>query len=148
LSTKIPIGYIEIRVFVHATEDIQKVLNAIHNILPPETVNTIVFKKTNLTGHYGNPITLLETRIKDKKNTQAVFEKLASGLNALDKETLKNEIAQHLENGNLYIRLDKQSAYLNELKLSNADPIHLRCHFKKHKQEEIVEICKNFGLIP
>jgi len=148
LSSKIPIGYIDIRVFAHATEDIDKVLNAVRNLFPSELIDMIVFKRTNLTGYYGNPIILLEARIKEKGMAQAVFEKLSLSLSILDKEMLNNEIMQHLDRGNLYIRLDKQSAYLNELKFSLADPIHFRIHFKKHSQEEIIDICRKFGLLP
>jgi len=148
LPSKIPIGYIDIRVFVHATEDVDKVLNAVRNILPPELMDVITFKKTNLTGHYGNPIVLFETRIKEKNDVQAVFDKLSLGLSTLDKELLNSEITQHLDKANLYIRLDKQSAYLNELKLSSGDPIHFRIHFKKHGQEEVIKICKKSGLLP
>jgi len=148
LSSKIPIGYIDIRVFAHATEELEKILNAVRNIIPEELVETITFKKTSLTGHHGNPITLLEARVKEKNVVQAVFKKLASSLSPLDKELLRNEIRQHLDGGNLYIRLDKQSAYLNEVKLCTTDPIHFRIHFQKHKPEEIIEICRKFGLFP
>jgi RNA binding exosome subunit len=148
LSSKIPIGYIDIRVFAHATEELEKILNAVRNIIPEELVETITFKKTSLTGHHGNPITLLEARVKEKNAAQAVFKKLASSLSPLDKEILRNEIRQHLDGGNLYIRLDKQSAYLNEVKLCTTDPIHFRIHFQKHKPEEIIEICRKFGLFP
>jgi len=148
LSSKIPIGYIDIRVFAHATEDVDKVLSAVRNILSPELIDIVAFKKTNLTGHHGNPIVLFETRIKEENATQAVFEKLSLGLGILDKELLASEIDQHLDKGNLYVRLDKQSAYLNELKLCSVDPIHFRIHFKKHSQEEVVGICRKFGLLP
>ena len=148
MSSKIPIGYIDIRVFAHATEDVDKVLSAVRNILSPELIDIVAFKKTNLTGHHGNPIVLFETRIKEENATQAVFEKLSLGLGILDKELLASEIDQHLDKGNLYVRLDKQSAYLNELKLCSVDPIHFRIHFKKHSQEEVVGICRKFGLLP
>lgn len=148
MSSKVPIAYIDIRVFVHATEDVDKILSAVHNTLPTELVKNVVFNKTNLTGYYRNPIILFETRIKEKDAVKAVFEKLASGLSSLDKELLNSEIRQRLDKGNLYIRLDKQSAYLNELKLSSTDPIHFRIHFKKSNIEEIVNICKKFGMLP
>ena len=148
MSSKILIGYIDIRVFAHATEDADKVLKAVQNVLPPELIDNVTFKKASLTGHHGNPIVFFETRIKDKNFFQAIFERLSTGLNVLDKEVLGNEIRRHIENGNLYIRLDKQCAYLNEVKLSNVDPIHFKIHFKKGKPEEIVEICRKFGLIP
>jgi len=143
----VPIAYLDIRVFAHATEDLDKVLAAVRNIIPQEVIDIVNFKKTNLTGHHGNPIMLFETRIKDKA-AEAVFEKLASGLSTLDKEILSNEIMQHLDKGNLYIRIDKQSAYMNELRLSSTDPIHFRIHFKKPNQEEILSVCRKFGLLP
>ncbi|MCL6579622.1 MAG: hypothetical protein K6T73_09605 [Candidatus Bathyarchaeota archaeon] len=148
MPSKIPIGYIDVRVFAHATEDVDKVLNAVHNTLPAEVIENVVIKRTNLTGHHGNPIILLETRIKEKNAVQAVFEKLSSALSILDKEQLSGEIKEHLDKGNLYLRLDKQSAYLNEIKLSRADPIHLCIHFQKSNPEEIVNVCRKFGMLP
>lgn len=148
MSSRVPIGYIDIRVFAHATEDAEKVLAAVHNVLPTELVGKVAFKKTGLTGYYKNPLILFETRVKEKDVVEAVFEKLASNLDSLDKELLNNEINQHLDKGNLYIRFDKQSAYLNELKLCSTDPIHFRIHFKKSDPEEIAKICKKFGMLP
>jgi hypothetical protein len=144
----VPIGYIDIRVFAHATEDLDKVLTATRNILPPEKIDTIIFGKINLTGHHGNSIVLFQTRIKEKDAVRAVFEKLCSGLSTLDKEQLNSEIMQHLEKGNLYIRIDKQSAYLNRIRLSTEDPIHFRIHFKKHTREEVLKACRRSGLLP
>jgi RNA binding exosome subunit len=148
LSSKVPIAYIDIRVFAHATEDLDKVLAAVRNILPQEIIDTIDFSKTNLAGHHGNPIILFEARITDKNATQKVFEKLASGLSMLDKVQLSSEIMQHLDKGNLFIRINKQSAYLNEFKLATEDPIHFRIHFKKPTKEDIMDVCKRFGLLP
>lgn len=148
LSSVVPIAYIDVRVFAHATEDLDRVLRAVRNTLPPESANTVTFKKTTLTGHHGNPITLFEARIKNKKVARAFLEKLASGLSMVDKQALNSEITQHLENGNLYIRLDKQSAYLGEFRLGSTDPIHLRMHFRKPSAEEVIDICRKFGLLP
>jgi len=144
----VPIAYVDVRVFAHATEDLEKVLRAVRNTLPPESADSVTFKKTALTGHHGNSITLLEARIKNKKVSRAFLERLASRLSMVDKEALNSEIAQHLESGNLYIRLDKQSAYLGEFRLGSTDTIHLRMHFRKPSTEEVVDICREFGLLP
>ena len=148
LSLKILVAYIDVRVFAHATEDLDKVLTAARNMLPPEQVDTIVFKKSGLTGHHGNPIVLLEARIKDKKTTKITLEKIASSLSMLDKQQLGSDIDQHLEKGNLYLRLDKQSLFQGDFRLSSTDAVHLRIHFKRHTLEEIMEACRNFGLLP
>lgn len=148
MSSKIPVTHIDVRVFAHATEDEEKVLSAVRNIMPAKVSETVVFQKSNLTGHHGNPIILFEAKIKDKECIKEFFEKLASNLSSLDKEILGSEIEQHIEKGCFYIRLDKQSAYLNKFRLCTADPIHLRVHFKKSKPKEIREACRNLGIIP
>jgi RNA binding exosome subunit len=66
----------------------------------------------------------------------------------LEKETLSSEIEQHMDRGNLYLRLDKQSAFLNQLKRGSTDPIHLQIHFKKHSEDEVLEVCRASGLLP
>ena len=148
LSSKAPVGYVDLRVFAHATEDPERVLAAIRNVLPSESVDGVVFKKSVLSGHHGNPIVLFEARVKDRKLVQAVFAKLCSGLGLMDKEVLAGEISGHLERGNLYLRLDKQSAFLGEVRLGSVDPVHVRVHFKKHGTDEVVGVCREFGLLP
>jgi RNA binding exosome subunit len=148
LPPKVPVTYIDVRVFAHATEDEEKVLSAVRNTLPPQVSENIIFKKSNLSGHHGNPITLFEAKIKEKEHVKAFLERLASSLSILDKETLGSEIEQHIERGCLYIRLDKQSAYLNEFRLGATDPIHFKIHFKKSDFKEIVNVCGNIGIIP
>lgn len=148
MSSKMPVAYIEIRVFAHATEDEEKVLAAVRNTLPPKVAENLAFKRSNLTGHHGNPIVLFEAKIRDKEQAKAFLQKLASSLNSLDKETLANEIEQHIDKGCLYLRLDKQSAYLNEVRLCTTDPIHFRIHFKRANPKEIAGFCREIGIIP
>jgi RNA binding exosome subunit len=148
MSLKPPIGYVEIRVFAHATENEEKVLTAIRNLLPPDLAETVRFEKNGLTGHHGNPITLFTTELTDKKLLPVLLEKLGAGLNALDKEELNNNIKLHVEKHNLYLRFDKQSAFLGSLKFAQNDPIHLKIHFKNKVADEIVEICQKSGLLP
>ena len=143
----IPIAYIDVRFFAHATEDLNKVVEAVQCILPARYVDDIVFKRDNLRGHYGNPISLFETRIKNREIIKAFFENLTR-LNGLDKETLLREIDLHAANGSLYIRLDKQAAFQGELKLFAVDPVRVRIRFRKKKTEDIVQICRELGLLP
>ncbi|MEM4701122.1 MAG: RNA-binding domain-containing protein [Candidatus Bathyarchaeia archaeon] len=147
MSSKTPVAYIEIRVFAHATEDEEKVLTAVRNTLPSHVAENLAFKRSSLAGHHGNPIVLFEAKIRDKEQAKAFLQKLASSLNSLDKETLANEIEQHIEKGCLYLRLDKQSAYLNEIKLCTTDPIHFRIHFRRANPKEIVSFCQEIGII-
>ena len=136
------------RVFAHATENPEKVLTAVRNILPMELSENAVFRKTSLTGHHGNLIILFETKLADKKALPVALEKIGAGLTALDKETLASDLKLHLERQNLYLRFDKQSAYQGVVRFSQNDPIHFKIHFKNRTFKEIVEICRNAGLLP
>ena len=146
--SKLPIGYVCIRVFAHATEDEARVFSAVRNTLPKEMGDNTAFKKTDLTGHHGNPISLIEVELVDRQMLISVLERIGDGLTPLDKDTLDREIKVHLEKGNLYLRFDKQQAFLGELRFSSNDPIHFKIHFRNKTVEEIVAICKEAGLLP
>ncbi len=148
MSSKPPIAYIDIRVFAHATEDTEKTQAAVKNLLPDELAQTLIFEKTSLTGHYGNPITLFTAKLTEKKMLPAALQKIGSGLNSLDKEELCRDLKLHLEKGNLYLRFDKQSAYLGNTKFTQNDPVHFKIHFKNKSPQEITDLCKNAGLLP
>jgi len=143
-----PVSYIDLRFFAHATEDLDKVVEAVQRILPAKYLENITFKRRNSRGHYGNPIVVFEARLKGKEIIQAVMEKLAANLNTLDKENLLRDIAKRTEKGSLYLRLDKQAAFLEKMKLCTADPIHIRIRFRKKKTEDIIRICRELGLLP
>ncbi len=145
-SSKYPIAYVEIRVFSHATEDSAKVEASVKNALPEALALELKFTKTSLLGHHGNPIVLLEAKLEDKALLPQILEKLSVGLNSLDKEQLCVDLKRHIERHNLFLRLDKQSAYLGKLKLTSIDPIHFRIHFKNKAPEEIENICGQAGL--
>ncbi len=146
--SKFPIGYIDIRVFSHATEDTEKVLAAVRHVLPEELGESVVFKKTALVGHHGNPIVLFEAKLEDRQLLTTVLKRIGIGLTSLDKETLDREMKLHLEKGNLYLRFEKQQAFLGELRFSLNDPIHFKIHFKNKTPEEIIDICRETGLLP
>jgi len=146
LSPNTSIQYVEFSVFAHATEDVDKVIEATCNVVPSEHTGQIVFVRTQLTGYYGNSIVLLETTVKDQEVLRGIVRKLSEGLTSLDKEVLSREIERFVEKGNLYVRLNKQSAFNKVLELDQSDPIRLRIHFKSGKLGEIVEICRDLGL--
>jgi RNA binding exosome subunit len=148
VSPKTPIGYIDVRVFAHATEDPEKVLMAVCNLLPEELGEDLVFKKTRLTGHHGNPIVFFEAKLVDEHALPGVLRKIGSSLTSLDKEQLESELRLHLEKRDLYLRFDKQFAFKGEAKFSSDDPIRFKVHFKNKSHDEIIEFCRFVGLLP
>ena len=148
MSSKPPIGYIDVRVFSHATEDPEKVLTAVRNLLPEALREEVVFQKKQLTGHHGNPISLFEAKLETKPVLPAVLQKIGAGITSLDKETLERDMRLHVEKRNLYLRFDKQLAFKGEVRFSQNDPIHVKIHFKNKTFEEINAICRETGLLP
>lgn len=143
---KAPIAYIDIRTSAHATEDLEKVKKAVYNLFPEDCIDELTFKKTVTKGHYGNPITLFEARIKDKRLIGAFVGKISTNVSKLDRETIIRGSNLFVERSNLYLRLDKQAAFEGQFKLQKADPIHIRIHFTKRDEKRIMEICQELGL--
>ena len=145
--SQLPVAYIDVRFCAHATEDVDKVVMAVQNVLPSDHIEDITFNRYNLEGHYGNPITFFDARIKDKETVRALVENLSANLSSLDKEELGRTIHRCVEKGSLYIRLDKQAAFQGKIKLVTSDPIHIRMRFRKSKIEDVIEICREIGMI-
>jgi len=143
----LPIAYVDIRFCAHATEDVDKVVEAVHNILPSDKLEDITFNRSCVEGHYGNPITFFETRIKDKETVRALVENLSVNLSSLDKEKLGRTINRCVEKGSIYIRLDKQAALQGKIQFVTSDPIRIRIRFKKSKLEDVTEICREIGML-
>ncbi len=148
MSAKSPIGYIDIRVFAHATESQDKVEEAVKNLFPQSLSQSFIFEKTALTGHHSNPIILYTSKLTDRKLLPSAIEKFAADLSAIDKEQLNDDIKLHLEKGNLYLRFDKQAAFLGTIKFAQNDPIHVKIHFKDKTSQEVIEYAKQSGLLP
>ncbi len=138
----------EIRVSSHATEDIEKVETAVRNLLPQELSAETAFTKTACTGHHGNPIVLLEATLSNRQMLPKALEKMGASLSSLDKDQLASEFKDHLEKRSLFLRFDKQSAFLGNSKFSSTDPIRVKIHFKNKTPDEIADLCKQAGLLP
>ena len=120
---------VEISVFVHATEEEEKVERAVLNIIPTGVGANPKIQR--LRGHYNDPIILMTTRIRKRKAAREVFRGLIHSLSSLDRRRLFDEIEDRVdEAGNLYLRLDKQNAYRGRAVLHESDPIHVKFKFR------------------
>jgi RNA-binding protein len=144
---QLPIAYVDIRFCAHATEDQDKVMKAVYNIFSADQSEELTFNTSSVEGHYGNPITFFETRIKDKETVRALVENLSTNLSSSDKNELGKELYRCVEKGSLYLRLDKQAALQCKIKLVTSDPIRIRIRFSKNKLEDVTEICREIGML-
>lgn len=85
-------------------------------------------------GHYGNPIEFIETRIERKEIVTAFFEKLLSHLSYLRNMTNHTNNIDS-KNRDIYIRLNKQSAFQGLLEICSRDSIRIYFRLKKRMKK-------------
>ena len=116
--------YYRVSTIAHATEDINKVSKAILNLFPPDLRGRIGFRVTEAKGHWGNPIALIEAEVVGMADASKAVKWLASMLSDFDKHLLSLNLRDHVDKtGNLYIRVNKQDAYLGKAVLDEGDDI-------------------------
>jgi len=146
--SQLPVAYVDFRFCAHATEDVEKVIKAVQTVLQVyNEEDEIGFNKNTVEGHYGNPITFFDARIKNKKVIKAVVENLAANLGSFEKAELSRTLDRCFEKGSLYLRLDKQAAFQGKIKLVTSDPIRVRIRFRQSKLESVTQVCKEIGML-
>jgi len=110
-----PFREILVRVLVHATEDENKLIGVLKSLLP----QGVEPQKTELRGHHGNPLLLLEAKVRRKREVEGLLSLLLSKLEGgWSWKPRKGE--------NLYLRLDKQEACRGRWVVGKGDEvIHL-----------------------
>jgi len=129
---------VSVRAHCHATENVDKVVRAIENVMGfPIRLN-----KTITSGYYGNEIVILEGRVDKARDVEKFWENIRE----VHPQILA-EIDDLVDNNcNLYLRFDKQLAYLGELVLRRGgDTIAIRCKVKCYpaNREKCVKIIED-----
>lgn len=135
---------VEVSAFSHATEDEDKVEKAMKNLLPEENRDLWLTRKT-LKGYHGDPITIVTGKVRTNKGATGVLQRVVQELSSLDQQRLLDELEERLDDGgNLYIRLDKQNAYLGKVRLLETDPVKMKFRLRlphgKDRAEYVREI--------
>jgi len=127
------------RILCHATEDLEKVELAMTNALGPVELN---LRSTE--GHHGNPLAIIEAVIDGEREISEFFQRLREE----DIEAIAGSLATRVDKGcNLFIRLDKQSAFLGDLRLAtNDDVVSIRVRVSAYpaKADLAVSIVEGF----
>jgi RNA binding exosome subunit len=119
-----PFASASISAHVHATESEEKVLGAIKLLLP----EGVLVRSSNVKGHYGNPITMLGTKVEGAAVVQNLWRILFEKLPAHDVEKIRGLVPDLVDGScRLYLRFDKQRACKGELALvEGGDAIHVK----------------------
>ncbi|MEM1658684.1 MAG: RNA-binding domain-containing protein [Candidatus Jordarchaeales archaeon] len=135
---------IEFQVFAHSTEDPDKVIKALF-FLSDEKLEVA---KEKVRGHYGNEVIIFRAKASGRE-AEKIVRRLASLMSEEDKAKIGRQLSLRCDgHGNLFLRFDKQKAYLGEVRLSDyEDVVRAKIKFSRNKLEEIREICKTYNLI-
>ncbi len=130
---------VTIEVIIHATEDISKFFNIFEEIFGLKKEE---FSSQNLTGHFDNPITLLNAKIT-KKSANNFVNTLVSKISPDQIEQIIENIEERLENSNLHLRLDKEEFVNGKLVIQEKNSVKLKIYTPIYIKTETVETYTN-----
>lgn len=123
---------VEISTIAHATDDLDKVQQALTRLIPEALKDRQLFTRRYVEGHYGNPIVTFEARLTKRSEIDDFTTFLRSQLAPKDKLTIQRDLSLYSDgDGNLYIRIDKQRIFRGIVQLGEEDSIRVRMKFTK-----------------
>jgi RNA-binding protein len=113
----------DVSIIIHATEDENKVLDAINRTL---SINADKFRHMESAGHWKNKILLL-TGSLESQEANVLAQKILSSLSSVERDQISTSYNTSIdEKGNLYLRLDKQRICQGRISLSESDSIRVK----------------------
>ena len=130
---------VKIQMILHATENFQKIINSFFDMFGIKE-NEISIQ--NITGHFGNPISMLRLEIKNK-STREFIKKLVSMIPQDQMIGLLENIEDYIQDSSLYLRFSKQHFIKKTLILEEKDPLKIIVHTPVYVRKEIIDAYKN-----
>ena len=127
---------VTIDVIIHATEDISKFLRSFKEIFELKEED---FTINQTTGHFENPITILNAEI-EKNQAQKFVDKLVKSLSNDQIKRLVEEIEERTVDSRFHIRLDKQEFIKGNLIFKEKDAIKVKIHTSIYNKKDTVKI--------
>ena len=127
---------VKISTITHATEDPEKVAQAIRNLSLGET--PLGFAMNRAKGHHGNEITTSAFTIRNTKKAELFLKNIWSALSQLDRTEVYSTLASRIDStGTMFLRIDKQEGLKGRIRLLDIDPIKIEISFKKEPSMRI-----------
>ena len=127
---------VTIDVIIHATEDISKFLKSFEEMFELKEGD---FTVNQTTGHFENPITILNAKI-EKNQAQKFVEKLVESLSNDQIKKLVEEIEERTVDSRFHIRLDKQEFIKGNLLFKEKDAIKVKIYTPIYNKKDTVKI--------
>ncbi len=125
---------VTIDVIIHSTEDISKIFQSFEELLDLKEENFTIHETT---GHFDNPITLLNAKIV-KKEAQNFMKKLLELLSIEQINELIEEIEERTVDSRFHMRLDKQELIKGNLVFRETDTIKIKIHTPIYNKKNTV----------
>ncbi|HDD26101.1 MAG TPA: hypothetical protein ENF75_03325 [Acidilobales archaeon] len=141
MKNPVKVSEINFSVICHATEDRDKVVKALTNIIPSKYRENLNIVERVLHGYYGNEIRMIKLTFKGKV-AEEVFKYIISNLDDFSKGAILATIESRVDDkcSHIFIRLDKQMAYLGKPMLREGDDvIKVVTTFKYARKPEDIE---------
>jgi len=144
MSAERALQSVQISTIAHATDDLDKIQTALRFILPESLKEREIFTRKYMQGHHGNPIVTFEAKLTKHQEVDQFTDHFKKQLTKNEKLTIKRDLGMHSDDeGNLYIRLNKQQAFRGYVELGDEDPIRVRLKFGR-LSGETREVMKRF----
>ena len=116
---------IEVSLSVHTTEDIEKNMTAVINLLEEDLVKEANITIEELEGGYGNPIEYISMIFNKNKDIEKILKLLASKLSQQQKKQLYDEFDERFdsEEKTYFLRINKEEIYNKRLVIASSDNI-------------------------
>jgi len=142
------VAKIEARAYSRVTELPERVESAVLNVFPEEFRKDVIVSFSKAEGHSGYAIQIIEASLKNRDGCESTLDRMFSSFDDRDRQRVRNSLPQRLnENCLFFLRIDKQLAFLDKLKLADGpDVISVRMDIKRQpkcKQEDAIELLEN-----
>ncbi|MEO9364856.1 MULTISPECIES: RNA-binding domain-containing protein [Candidatus Nitrosocaldus] len=130
----------EIELIVHATESLDKLIDALGSTLG---VRSSILTREVLTGHHGNEIILLKGGVvgDDARN---LADRLMGSLSSEDILRIYRDFDLYTDNrSSFYIRISKQEMVKGRIRLSQSDAVRIRLRLAKRMHKASLEALRS-----
>ena len=125
MENAVSYNWLSLTSFSYITESETKVREALMNLVPEELKEETTFDRRVMHGQYNDRIIKLELRFTKKKIISQIVDYIQSKVSPADKKGLTFNFKNQWDSRNRvwHLRINKQQAYLDELKIDSGGDI-------------------------
>ena len=134
--TRLEVVSARISAIVHATEDVDRVLQALSRVFLEGAFPSKV-EAPRFHGHYGNEIRMVNLSVRGGP-ARSFLEHLWKSLPSFDRASVLDALGKHLDpSGGLHLRLDKQEVFRGIMRMKDQDPIKIHLSFQSRIKSDL-----------